>query len=496
MCSSREVDMHRVKSVVRPIPPGRAIVGLFAALVSIVLLPSGVALADTVTTDFENFSTCNKPMPVYPVFPNCGSVNGQDFWKSSPPAPNGIGDNSLPNGYDQQVVLNAQVPGSPAPSSFGTQSLRLSNALNPSPAVYPPVFYTQTYSRPNTQPDGEDLTDTVFTGRFSFISMFPGREQPGLHISVSPDDGTGGRMSYIALDDASGPNIHLLFYDTNSAGKFVPHDLGTVSRDQPHTIQFWMRLVPGPDNDLVRIAIDGQDSGQCYTTWENYYRAPAPVGEHREPPVTNSFLFLSSASDAADNATPPTGNDLSLLNGGYLFDNVTTTTTAATGPPSCDLTIDKTADSPTVTAGGVAGYQITVHNRGRLAARHLLLCDRIPRRTTFVSASRRLSRLRVGRCLLIPRLGPGQSAGFHVDLRVASDAPPGSLSNIADVLPGVPGGAGGPPVLPPLTNLPLPILPASIRAVIAQAPPIARARALVRILRARSSAPTPPPVTG
>jgi uncharacterized repeat protein (TIGR01451 family) len=469
-------------------------VGSFATLVSIVLLPCSVALADTVATDFENFSTCAQPTPVFPTFPNCGSVNGQDGWKSEPVPNSDFGDNSLPNGYDQQVVLNAKIPGTPAPVTFGTRSLRLSNALNPSPAVDPPVFFSQTYSKPNAQPSGEDLTNTIFTGRFSFISMFPSRVQPGLHISVSPDDGTGGRMSYIALDDEPGPNIHLTFYDTNSAGKFVGHDLGTVSRDQPHTIQFWMRLVSGPDNDLVRIAIDGQDSGQCYTTWENYYRAPAPVGEHRAPPVTDSFLFLSSASNAADDANPPTGNDLSLLNGGYLFDNVTTTTSVATGPPSCDLTIDKTADSPTVTAGGVAGYQITVHNRGRLAARHLLLCDRIPRRATFVSASQRLSRLRVGRCLLIPRLGPGQSTGFHVDLRVASDAPPGSLSNIADVLPGVPGGAGEPPVLPPLTNLPFPILPASIRAVIAQAPPIARARALVRIIRAART--PPPPVTG
>ena len=33
-----------------------------------------------------------------------------------------------------------------------------------------------------------------------------------------------------------------------------------------------MRLIPGPNNDLVRILIDGQDAGQCFTTWENFYR--------------------------------------------------------------------------------------------------------------------------------------------------------------------------------------------------------------------------------
>ena len=473
--------MLRPSRVICSVLPRKAIVGLLATFASIVLLPCGVALADTVTTDFENSSTCAQPTPVYPVFPGCGSVNGQDGWKSEP-VPNGdFGDNSLPNGYDQQVVLNAKVPGTPAPATFETKSLRLSNALNPSANVSPPVYFSQTYSKPNTQRAGQDLPNTVFTGRFSFISMFPDREQPGLHISVSPDNGSGGRMSYISLDDEPGPNIHLSLWDLTPQGGWVPHDLGTVPRDQPHTIQFWMRLVPGPGNDLLRVAIDGQDFGQCFTTWESYY----PVYEHNPVPVTDSFLFLSG--DA--------GNDLSLLNGGYLFDNVTTTTSAATGPPSCDVTIDKTTDSRTVTAGGVAGYQITMHNRGRLAARHLLLCDRIPRRTTFLSASRRLSRLRGQRCLLIPRLGPGKSAGFHIDLRVASDASAGTLANIADILPGVPGGAGELPVLPPRTNLPLPQLPASVAAAIAEAPPIKKVKVLVRILK-KVVAATPPPVTG
>lgn len=460
-------------SVVRPVLTRKAILGFFATVAGVALLPCGVALADTVTTDFENFSTCAQPTPVYPTFPGCGSVNGQDGWMSSPPAPNGIGDNSLPNGYDQQVVLNAAVPGTPAPNTFGTKSLRLSNALNPSAAVDPPVFYDQTYSKPATQAAGQGLANTVYFAQFSFISMFPNQQQPGLHISVSPDDGTGGRMSYIALDDEPGPNIHLTFYDTNPAGDFVPYDLGTVSRDQSHTIAFWMKLNPGPDDDLVRILIDGHDVGQCFTTWETYY----PIHQNKPAPVSDRLLFLSG--DA--------GNDLTLLNGGYLFDNVITTTSNGAGPPGCDLTIGKTPDSPTATAGGVAGYQITMRNRGRLTARRLLLCDRIPRQTTFMSATRTLRRLGRRRCLLIPSLGPGKSAGFHISLRVAADAT-GDLSNIADILP------GEPPVLPPLISLPLPTLPPNVAAVIGQAPPIAKVKVLVRVLRAARTA--PPPVTG
>ena len=49
-------------------------------------------------------------------------------------------------------------------------------------------------------------------------------------------------MSYIGLTDTQA-GINVLFYDTDKNGKLVPHDLGTVPRDVPHTIRFFMRLV-------------------------------------------------------------------------------------------------------------------------------------------------------------------------------------------------------------------------------------------------------------
>jgi uncharacterized repeat protein (TIGR01451 family) len=368
--------------------------------------------------------------------------------------------------------------------------LRISNAFGTDPGTAPPEFELQTYSTPVMDPAGEALPNTEFTAQFSFISVFPTQQTvagcspspPCLRISVSPDNGHGARMSYIGLDDLP-DGIHVIFYDTpypDDPANFVEYDLATLSRTQAHTIRFWMRLIPGTNNDLVRILIDGQDAGQCFTTWENYYRG----FEHHEPAPSDRLLFLSGNRN---------GNRLSLQGGGYLFDNVTTTTGAA-GPPGCDLTIDKTPDSPTATAGGLAGYQITMHNRGRLAARNLLLCDRIPRRTTFASASRKLRRIGNRRCLTIPRLGPGQSAGFHIDLRVAADAPPGTLPNIADILPDE---TPGMPGQPPLSSAQLPDLPANVAAAIAEAPPIKKVKVLVRILRAvKAARPTPPPVTG
>src|SRR5262249_7299915 len=173
---------------------------------------------------------------------------------------------------------------------------------------------------------------------------------------------------------------------------FVGYDLGTLPRDVPHTIKFWMKLNPGPDNDLVRIYIDGHDSGQCFTTWENFYRS---VGQ--SVPNNDRLQFRSTGEH----------EDLSLIGNGFLFDNVSTTTGNGPGPPGCDTVVEKEADKNTVTAGGRVGYRITIRNHGRLSTRSVQVCDRIPRLMTFVSADRKLRRLRHRHCLMIPSLAPG-----------------------------------------------------------------------------------------
>jgi uncharacterized repeat protein (TIGR01451 family) len=441
-------------------------VGFFATFASVALLPCGAALAATVTTDFETFQHSCAPQS---AFVACGTVNGQGGWKSAIPG----NIPSLPEGYDQQVVTNADIPGHPAPASFGAKSLRISNGFNPAPPTTVPEYHFQTYSN-TTDAAGQDLTNKVFTAEFSFISIHPGSEQPGLHMDVSPADDEGGRMSYIGLTDE--PNgIDVLFYDTAPDGSFVPHDLGIVPRDVPHTIKFWMRLIPGKNNDLVRIFIDGHDVGQCFTTWESSYK---PV------PVIDRLLFRSTGAPRIDN----------LLGGGFLFDNVIVTTAPSNGPQGCDVPIEKKADSPTVAAGGLTGFTISVHNKGRVSERNLWVCDRIPRKTTFVSANRKLRRVGRRRCLFIARLGPGQSASFHVTLRVDANAKPGTLDNTGDETQGEPPSVVSPPgVLPSLPEPPeAPAVPAKIAETI---PPVEEVTSSVKVV-AKPSAPAPPPVTG
>ena len=442
--------MRHSSSVTR-LGPRAVTVGMFAAFASFAWLACGIAAANTITTTFEA-----------PAF-NPGSVAGQNGWRSAVPG-NVPG---LPLGYDQEVEQNAG-----APPAFEAQSLRLSNRFANGEFLY------QTYSAP-VAPAGETQANTEFSAEFSFISKTPGAEQPGLNVSVSPDSGEGSRMSYVSLKDTP-EGIRATVFDSPEAdGGFAAYDAGTLNRAVPHTIRFEIKLNPGADDDLMRVFIDGRDLGQCFTTWENYYHAiPAgtPPPNVTTPATINSLEFRSSVPGFAG------------VDGGYLFDNVTTTSAPGGGPRGCDDVIEKTADTRTVRAGGLARYQITVRNRGAGSDRNVQVCDRIPRRMTFVRADRTLRRVGGRRCLVIARLAPGQRVSTHITFRVNANAPAGRVANIADVTPGVEP-PGSPPA--PAADLAPPGLPAapggSVPRVVAAGArvPDRRARAIVRVLARR-----------
>ena len=353
--------------------------------------------------------------------------------------------------------------GAGAPAAFGGQSLRMSNLCGSG------EFFFQTYSAPVTTPAGETLPNTVYIARFSFTDP---AYQKGLLVTVSPDSGDGSRMAWVGLEDQP-DGIHVSTSESSGTnGAFADTSLGTLSHGQPHTIEFRIKLIAGGANDRVRILIDGQDFGQCFTTWETYYRSSpdqAKPPNNGAPPNINSLQFRTSVQGPADLAT----------SGGYLFDNVTVTTGTGPSTPGCDVTIDKQADAPTVTAGGLEGYTITARNRGSAVARNVQVCDRIPRHTTFVRADRELSSVGRQRCFVIPRLSPGQRESVHLTLHVDASAPAGRLTNIADVTPGVLGLRPPPAVA---TDLPGPLVRAGARIASAK---VKRARAVVKVLARR-----------
>ena len=96
-------------------------------------------------------------------------------------------------------------------------------------------------------------------------------------MTVSPDSGDGSRMAWVGLLDTP-DGIQVSTCDSGADGAFADTQLGTLSHGQPHTIEWRIKLIPDTANDQVRILIDGQDVGQCFTTWETYYRT-APDAE-------------------------------------------------------------------------------------------------------------------------------------------------------------------------------------------------------------------------
>jgi hypothetical protein len=151
-----------------------------------------------------------------------------------------------------------------------------------------------------------------------------------LVMKMSPDNGIGGRMSFVRLEDQS-DGIHATFFDTDADGAFHSYPAGVYSYGVVHHVKFSIQFVDGADNDIVRLIIDNKDIGdslgECFTTWENYYRNK----EQREPPVTNSIEFRADTPFVLD-GNPATDGVPSVIGGGYLFDNVVTTTASTGGP--------------------------------------------------------------------------------------------------------------------------------------------------------------------
>ena len=281
-----------------------------ALMLGIMVIP---ALADSFGIDFETYTL--------------GNINGQDGWSKTGP-------------YDVAVVTNTY--GFP---SFGTQTLRLSNAVTSG------SFGDQTFSKSLVDEAGEtDAQTSAYSGgsrqnhfeaQFDVASTMP-THQPGLFTSISPDRGDGARMGYVGLEDMS-DGIHVIFYDYQDIAPFgtlatpadgcgdgddwVLAELTTLDRSTTHTIKITMDFFDGSRNDVVKVYVDGllMHTG---TSWEDYFRwctesgggvpndASADVSR-----TVDSLLFRVGGA-----AAPATSGF------GYLFDNLTLSSTTLTSP--------------------------------------------------------------------------------------------------------------------------------------------------------------------
>ncbi len=151
-----------------------------------------------------------------------GDINGQQGWTKT-------------GSYNVSVAHVADYPAIGS-LGFGTQALRLNDAVTSG------SFGDQTFTPALTQPAGEGLAQTHFQASFQ-IGTTSTSVQPDLHMSVSPDNGSGGRMSYLRFEDQA-DGIHVFFDDVTDNGPyytlatFNEHDIATLSRSTAHTVTF------------------------------------------------------------------------------------------------------------------------------------------------------------------------------------------------------------------------------------------------------------------
>ena len=223
-----------------------------------------------------------------------GSINNQSGWKST-------------GNYDQEVVDNIY-----GYANLGCKSLRLSNAKTSG------SFGDQTFSNATTAA-GESSTGAAndhFEGSFDIASTKQ-EAQNGLSISVSPDDGTGNRISYLRFEDRS-DGIHVYFNEVSGTDaetlSFNDREVAILPRTTSHNIKFTIYYKDGASNDVVKIYVDGTEKATG-ASWENYYRySSEQSGNGNVTPKADRLLFRAAGDPAAAN-----------LGGGFLLDSTVTT---------------------------------------------------------------------------------------------------------------------------------------------------------------------------
>ncbi len=296
--SRRTSILHTIKH--KPVHAFSVIIVLSAVLFAIISFVSAnipkQVLADNSSVNFEN--------PTYTI----GSINGQDGWASTGSAGFGCAV------YDQAVSSQSLYP------TFGSQSFRISDAVTSG------CFGDQTFAKPLQDSVGEagatsgsflvGNKQTHFEMQFNIASVTPNTQQPGLHVSVSPDRGDGSRMSYLRFEDNTN-GIDVFFDDvqgTTNPANFVETQIGTgLDRTIPHTIKLTLDILDGPSNDVVKVWVDG-NLVVTGTSWENYYRYDSEASAEQSPRIVKTVLFRSGGTAVPQHAGK-----------GFYFDNLTTT---------------------------------------------------------------------------------------------------------------------------------------------------------------------------
>jgi hypothetical protein len=290
--------------------PLRLLIAMVAML-AIAVLAGSASSARADTTGPITFES-----PDYTV----GNINGQNGWSN-------IG------GFDANVAAVSSFPAASG-YGFGSQALQISDKVTSG------TFGDQTFAPALTEPAGEATPQRFFTASFKIGTTQATQQCVGctvgdppvanpLHLSVSPDNGSGGRMSYLRFEDRAN-GVHVFFDDVkDSGGYYTPAtfnetDIATLDHGTAYTIGFSIHFIPGPGNDVVVISIDNSVV-KIGTTWEDYYRYDNEnQGSGVQPPTTSTLEFRESGDPNASDA----GH-------GFLVDGLSYTSATA---PTCTTT--------------------------------------------------------------------------------------------------------------------------------------------------------------
>lgn len=210
-----------------------------------------------------------------------GDINGQNGWMKT-----GAYDVAVASATDYPAITSL---------NFGTQALRLSNSVTSG------SFGDQTFS-PGVAPAGPSTTQRHFQSSFQIGTTQTGM-QNGLSMSISPDNGSGARMTYLRFEDQQ-DGVHV-FFDQARGANFKETDIALLDRTTAHSISFSIDF-NAASSKAVTITIDGALKATG-STWEGYYQTQ----EHNPTPTVSKMLFRFGGAPSANGGQ------------GFLVDNLT-----------------------------------------------------------------------------------------------------------------------------------------------------------------------------
>jgi hypothetical protein len=186
------------------------------------------------------------------------TINGGSGWRMSGP-------------YDAQI---------------GNGRLRITNAATSG------SFGDQLFSPELTVPATENGPASTFDAKFTLL---PVELQPGLRVTVSPDNGSGGRAGFLAIehkDDGITLKTSGSYFNANGELDWNETIVASgLDANEAHTVQ--VKLIKKPNtkkstnNDVFSVKVDGKPIKN--TTFEAYYQATSESNYE-----TNTLLFRVS----------------------------------------------------------------------------------------------------------------------------------------------------------------------------------------------------------